>query len=73
MTVIREYWLQLPAQFATSPNIHSIQSLASYPGFLTPVFVTCSTNAGEGRCHKNLRTHPINMGIPGQVILGILL
>jgi len=23
-------------------------SLASYPGLLTPVFVTCSTNAGEG-------------------------
>ena len=23
-------------------------SLASYPGLLTPVFVTCSINAGEG-------------------------
>jgi len=23
-------------------------SLASYPGLLTPVFVTCSTNMGEG-------------------------
>jgi len=22
--------------------------LASYPGLLTPAFVTCSTNAGEG-------------------------
>ena len=22
--------------------------LASYPGFLTPAFVACSTNAGEG-------------------------
>ena len=37
-------------QYWASPcsGIHSVAVLASYPGLLTPAFVACSTNAGEG-------------------------
>jgi len=31
-----------------STNDYTDKTLASYPGLLTPAFVACSTNAGEG-------------------------
>ena len=39
---------QVQRLYCTSESGLRYQSVASYPGLLTPAFVTCSTNVGEG-------------------------
>ena len=42
--------LQHPQYFSQVHNfvLYRVVTIASYPGLLAPVFVACSTNAGEG-------------------------
>ena len=46
--------------------------VASYPGLLTPAFVTCSTNVGQAQYPMCSRGGALQVGAVGVDIMGVL-